>query len=238
LLYMNRHIVIIIMLLATHWQLKSQGYSIKEFDLSGDINSWYTAHFDSINTKPLIGAWPSVSPPGANTNNFFFENAQNWTVASMKYDNHVYHNLNIRYDIEKHTAYLQHPLFWQPLIVNQEMVDWFKTPAGTFKPKKDEKGYYLVLFEGKNLSYTKESSKRVIAKEGALEYKRTNDLFLLTEDKKIRVERAKGFLKQFEAHKKDIKQFMRTREIRNIKRDSKEAYLTRIAEYCDNLSTL
>lgn len=233
-----KHFAIITLFLLVHWSAFGQSYSIKNLDLKGDIDSWYHSHFDSINAKIYIGARPTVSPPGANTNNYFTENTTDWIRGDVMFDNHLYTGVRLKYDIQKQYVYLLHPSYWEPLILDQSQVNWFRTSLGTFKPRSNSQGYSLVFYEGENLSFIKESYKRVTAKDGRLEYQRRDELYLVRDGEKSAIHKARSFIRQFPSNKKEIKDFMRSKELRQIKRRNKEEYLTRIAQYCDNLSNL
>ena len=212
-------------------------HSLKNLNLEGDIDSWFNANSDSANIKPLIGPLPIASPPRRTSNVFFIESSRNWNEASMTYDNQFYNRVRMKYDLDKQIIYILNPLSLQPVTLNQDLVNWIKSPVGTFKPRLDDKGYYLIIYDGKSNKLIKESSKNLVIDAGEFEYKRTDNIYWLSESGKKPVRNAKAFPKLFPNHKKEIKRYMRQKESREIKRTSKEQYLIHIAEYCDNLST-
>ncbi|WP_268124438.1 hypothetical protein [Roseivirga pacifica] len=233
-----RHISFIFLLLLAHFSAMSQGYNLDQFNLEGDLNKWYSNLFDSTNTKPLTGPVPSLPRSGSGTYVFFIEEEPNWLESTLNYDNRLYTNVRLKYDILNQEVYVLHPLHLQPLSLNQEQVVFFKTPYGTFKPKTNSKGYSLMFFEGNTLSFVKESSKRLIAKDGELSYKRSDDYFLITAEKKLQIRNAKSFAKLYPAHEKEIKRFMRSKDAKRIKRRDKEEYLTHVAKFCDKFPSL
>lgn len=218
--------------------LSAQNISTKNLDLEGNIDKWFNSHFDSANVKPMIGPLPIVSPPRRTTNVFFIEESRDWNRVSMMYDHQEYNNVRMKYDIDKQVIYILNPQTLQPVILNQELVNWIKSPLGTFKPRENSTGYYLIIFEGNNLSLVKESRKDLIVNAGEFEYKRTDNIYLLQENLRTTVRNPKSLIKQFPNHKKEIKRFMRQKESKEVKRSSKEDYLVLIAEYCDNLANL
>jgi len=219
-------------------QLKGYGqqYSLKDFNLEGDINTWYSARFDSVNIKPMTGPLPSLASQRPKVNAFFTENTLDWMNASIMYDNQRYDNVRIKYDIEQQLAYISHPLNLQTISIDQQRVSWFSTSAGVFKPKNNATGYSLIIFEGKQVSFVKESSKRLVIEDREFDYARTDELYLLTNEQRVHIKNKRSYLKQFPSHKKEIKKFMRSKESREIKRIGKESFFIHIAKYCDNLS--
>ncbi|WP_339606478.1 hypothetical protein [uncultured Roseivirga sp.] len=232
---MKRTILLVILFLA-QWEVYGQQYSLKDFDLEGDINRWYSANFDSVNIKPLTGQLPVLLSQRPKVNAFFMENTLDWMKASMMYDNQLYSGVRIKYDIDQQLAYIAHPLNSQLITLNQTLVNWFETPAGVFKPKQNETGYYLVIFEGEQLSFVKESAKRLVIEDREFDYERTDELYLLVDNQKVHIKNARSFVKQFPSKKKEIKSFMRSKESLRIRRLSKESSLIHIAKYCDKLS--
>ncbi|KYG76687.1 hypothetical protein AWN68_06580 [Roseivirga echinicomitans] len=213
-----------------------QQYSLKDFNLEGDINTWYSMRFDSVNIKPMTGALPSLVSQRPRVNAFFMENTLDWMEASIMYDNQLYSSVRMKYNIEQQVAYISHPLTYQTVSLDQKLVNWFRTPAGVFKPKNEATGYYLIIFEGEQLSFVKESAKKLDIKDREFEYTRTDEFYLLTDNERVRVKNKGSYLKQFPSHKKEIKKFMRLKESREIKRIGKENFLIHLAKYCDNLS--
>ncbi|KYG84806.1 hypothetical protein AWW67_01805 [Roseivirga seohaensis] len=227
---------LITLLILIQIKVYGQQYNLKDFNLEGDINTWYSARFDSVNIKPMTGVLASLASQRPKVNAFFTENTLDWMKASIMYDNQRYDNVRIKYDIEQQLAYISHPLNKQTITLDQQLVNWFRTPAGIFKPKNEATGYYLIIFEGEQLSLVKESSKRLVIQNREFDYARTDELFLLTNNEKVRIKNRKSYLKQFPTHKKEIKKFMRSQESREINRMGKESFLIHLAKYCDNLS--
>jgi len=224
--------------MAIQWNAVGQTYSIRNLNLEDDIASWFNSQFDSANIKPLIGPFPNVSPPRRTTNVYFIEDSRNWNKSTLMYDNQVYNDILMKYDIEKQLVYALNPLSLQPVTLNQKKVNWIKTSIGTFKPRVDSQGYFLIIFEGDKFSLIKESSKDLIVNSGEFKYKRYDSISLVSDDEQVPVRNARSFVKLFPSHKREIKKFMRLRQLREIKKANKEKYLIQIAEYCDNLSDL
>lgn len=214
-----------------------QEYSLKNFNLEGDINAWFKANFDSANVKPMIGALPIVSPPRRRSSVFFVEKSQDWVTADLTYDSHFYSKAKLRYDLEKQVIYILNPLSLQPITLNQNLVNKIETELGVLKARKDSKGYYLILSEGNNFSLTKESSKNSVLEGTEFKYKRVDKYYLLFSDRKKIIINARSLLKRFPEYKKEIKKFMRTKESRQLKTLDKEKHLIHIAEYCDSIIT-
>tara|TARA_R110001592_G_scaffold11468_1_gene56592 strand:+ start:1316 stop:2020 length:705 start_codon:yes stop_codon:yes gene_type:complete len=231
-----KRISLLALLILIQVQVYGQQYSLKEFNLEGDINTWYSSRFDSVNIKPMIGSLPSLASQRPKVNAFFTENTLDWMKASIMYDNQLYNSVRIKYDIEQQIAYISHPLNLQTISLNQQLVNWFRTPAGVFKPKNGETGYYLIIFEGEQVSLVKDSSKHLVIEDREFEYARTDELYLFTDNQKVHIKNARSYVKQFPSHKKEIKKFMRSKESREMKRIGKESFLIHIAKYCDNLS--
>lgn len=233
---MMKRTTLFVLFILIQWEVYGQQYSLKDFDLDGNISDWYSARFDSVNIKPMIGPLPTLLSQQPKVNAFFMENTLDWMEASIMYDNQLYNRVRIKYDIDQQIAYISHPLNSQLISLNQRLVNWFRTPAGVFKPKKDETGYYLIIFEGTQLSFIKESSKRLVIADREFDYARTDELYLIINDQKTRIKNARSYLKLFPTHKKEIKKFMRLNESSEIRRINKESFLVHIAKYCDNLS--
>ena len=232
---MTKRLAFLVLLVLLHWNAQGQKYSIKDFNLEGDIDAWFSARFDSVNIKPIIGPLVLVAPPRPSTNAFFAEKQRDWLNASLMYDNQFYKSIRLKYDIEQQLVYTPHPDNLQPVGLDQKLVNWFQTSLGVFKPREDGKGYYLIIYNGEHLNLTKESSKRLIIDDRVFEYARTDEVYLLMDNDKTRIRKAKSFLKLFPSHKKEIKKYMRSKASREIKRENKENYLVHIAQYCDNL---
>ena len=157
-----KRLTFIVLLILIQIKVYGQQYSLKDFNLEGDINTWYSTYFDSVNIKPVIGVLPNLASQRPKVNAFFTENTLDWIKASIMYDNQCYDNIRIKYDIEQQLAYISHPLTKQSITLDQKLVNWFRTPVGVFKPKNDVTGYYLIIFEGEQVSLVKESSKRLV----------------------------------------------------------------------------
>ncbi|WP_323757474.1 hypothetical protein [Roseivirga sp.] len=231
-----KYIPLLVLLILIQLKGYGQQYSLKDFNLEGDINNWYSARFDSVNIKPMTGPLPNLASQRPKVNAFFTENTLDWMKASIMYDNQLYSSVRMKYNIEQQVAYISHPLTYQTVSLDQKLVNWFRTPAGVFKPKNEATGYYLIIFEGEQLSFVKESAKKLDIKDREFEYTRTDEFYLLTGNERVRVKNKGSYLKQFPSHKKEIKKFIRLKESREIKRIGKENFLIHLAKYCDNLS--
>lgn len=236
LLMMTKHLTLFVFLFFLCGQAYGQKYNVKNFDLEGDIDAWFSARYDSVSIRPIIGPLVIVSPPRPTTNSFFIENIRGWVDASLIYDRQSYTSIRLKYDIEQQIIYTPHPINLQPIALDQRLVNKFTTPIGTFKPRENAKGYYLVIYDGENHELIKESEKRLIIDDRVFEYARTDEMYLMKGSEKIRIRKANSFLKIFPNSKKEIKKHMRTKTSRALKRENKEAFLVQIAQYCDNLS--
>ena len=234
---MKKTLIFFTLFILVHLDSYSQEYSIKYFNLDGNIDAWFKANFDSANVKPMIGALPIVSPPRRRSSVFFVEKSQDWVTADLTYDSHFYSNAKLRYDLEKQVIYILNPLSLQPITLNQNLVNKIETELGVLKARKDSKGYYLVLSKGNNFSLIKESSKHSVVEGTEFQYQRVDKYYLLFSDRKEVIVNARSLLKRFPDYKKEIKKFMRTKESRQLKTLDKEKHLIHIAEYCDSIIT-
>lgn len=204
-------------------------HSLKGLSLDSSAVSWFDAQIEKVHPALRTGPSPAISQPLGPSHPF--HDFQNWTKATLRYQNHTFHGVPLIYDIFKNILFVWHETE-QPMKVNQDQVDWFHTGSMLFWRVEGEAGFYQVLHPGKAVSLLKKSTKDETIDNRQILYIRTDKYYLQYQGKLYPADRKSRFFKLFPELKSGLKRYLKS-----VPRPSKprntDLYLSQLAQFCD-----
>jgi len=178
--------------------------------------------------------------------NAYFNDVDSWNKGSVFYDGYLYTNVNMMYDIYKdevviliYNNFMRISLISEKVrdfdLLNQHFIYLKNNPANSNSLKT---GFYDELYSGK-IQVLSKKTKNI---QNSTDYtgniipyfSPAKDYYLLKNGKYYTVNGQGAFLDALSDHKKEIKQFVRTNNIKFKK--APEQAMTAIAAYYDHLT--
>ena len=177
-------------------------------------------------------------------NPFFF--SKNFEVGSIFYNNILYENVPLLYDIIKDELLIKDPSKVYIMKLSNSRVRWFKLWDRTFVRLANDStansslktGFYLLLHNGKISLYardTKSFKENTASVQGLNKYVvETTDYFIEKDNRFYKLKNKKSLLNVMENKRKEVTQFIKKNKL-NLRKDKFNA-LTKVVAYYDEIN--
>jgi hypothetical protein len=166
-----------------------------------------------------------------------------WSYGDIVYDDELYKNVPIFYDLSRDKVISEHLLNGAKLELVSEKIASFSMAGHTFvRLQKDKNniittGFYDQLYDGQTKVYARREKmlqQRVESNDIIALFEERNRLLILKDGKYFPVKKKGTVLDVFEDHKQEVKSFINKNKIRF--KSSREADIVRVAAYYDTLN--
>ncbi|WP_339694214.1 hypothetical protein [uncultured Roseivirga sp.] len=205
-------------------------YSIEDFNLEGDIGTWYETQVSTKSLYQVVGAYYSISRSFSGSSPFF---SSFYSVTSdLSYRGKLFKNVELVYDLQQDLLYMIHPIQTIPLLLKQRDINWFTMDGHHFVRVIGGKGFLEVLYKGQSLGLYKKFSKLDRTKDENTFYLQREEYFLLTSKGLTKITNKKSFLKIFPDHKAEIRGFLKQNRQLDFK-NNLDFSLLQLTKYCE-----
>lgn len=172
--------------------------------------------------------------------------SKNFETGSVFYNNMLYENVLLLYDVVKEELLTQAPDRTHIIELNEKKISWFKIADQAFVKLNHDStgneilrsGFYAVLYSG-SISLYKKVEKTIREKSsisiGINKYVVENDeYFIRKNDLYFKVKNKKSILSLLKDHKKEVTKFIKKNDL-DLRKNKEDAF-TKIVTYYDGLS--
>ena len=175
--------------------ITGQSINIDSLDLDGDIDRWYDSMIGQTNSSLQIGAGKENYNFPKTVHPYFDE--YSWRKGSIMYRDQIFKDVFLLYDLVDQNILLKDvnsEINLQPIILNQDQVQWFSIEEREFLKIKDyDDGFFEPLFEGATYSVYAKRLKEEDISSSSLSFKK-DDWYLIQSGDSFHRIRNKGEL--------------------------------------------
>jgi hypothetical protein len=166
-----------------------------------------------------------------------------WVYGEMVYDDELYTNVPMFYDLSRDKVISEHILNGAKLELVSEKIQWFTMDGHTFVRLQQDKddvlvtGFHERLYNGTTKVFARREKllqQRVESNDIIVLFEERNRLFIFKNGQYFPVKKKGSVLDVFTDRKQEIKSFINKSKIRF--KSSREADIVKVAEYYDSLT--
>ena len=222
-----------------------QVFAQKTYDLSGiDISENAIDYFDQKigleNTPIALGRFQQIHIVKGEGQPTFMN--KSWAKGEMIYRGQYFDSINLIYDVADDYVLIQHPniqLSSQPILLNQDQVEWFKIGTALFVNFKevDDPGFYQVIHSGSSYDFIiKRFKVSSFDKNNKESYISQDDYYVLNVNGLNPISNISWFWKQNKVQKADLKAYVKNVKLPGNPRKCTVEQLRSFSVYVDQLT--
>lgn len=214
-------------------------YTTQGLDLDSDISTWYDLTVGIEHTKILEGSSYHLKSPHLEENEYY--KSGEWTSGIVGFDGQEYKNLDLIYNSFRDELIIRNPVLHfsiaQPLLVNQQRIDYFQVYNRHFVHFKDAQppprgyGFYERLYDGRSLDFFAKRIKNDYIESGKFIYKEEDRYYLFYNGEYTRYKSKRTIYRLFPEQKAQLKKLKLDTHLRR----GGENNLLQLLKHCDQL---
>ncbi len=220
--------------------LSSVGYAqsqAKNLNLDENIDAWYNLLIEAENSIAQQGTYFPIK--GQTSTNHQFYQSMDWAKGTLHIDGFKHENIDLLYNTFEDIILVknlgQYPWLYKALKPNPKLITAFSVYAKDFINLPDSVAghqFYEVLFNHPKIKLLSKRKKEKMIRSGQYEYQNKDQLWLIYDGKMTKINHKKQFYQLFPAHKKSLKNFMRSSL--DYYESKTEIGILKIVKYCAN----
>ncbi len=208
----------------------------------GEKEIWFDAIIGTDNSGLLNGREYFIAFPGASSHPFF--GSREVTNERIVFNSQLYVNVPLMYDIFTDEIVLRHRdkrNQFTMIVFDKDRVESFTLYNHLFRKIELKgsvephlaKGFFDILYEGKEISLLAKRRKTSYANVGVRDYREDSRYFIKMKDRWVELGGKKTFYALNPGRKAQIQAFIKNQKIKVGKKNETE--LIKVAKYCDML---